>query len=420
MTVHPAIAAVPVAGSPNRGLMQQMLVARFIFVVAPDEDPQALDPVAPDTGSIALGLAWAGRVFWLDPDDSTTAHDGTTTLVTAGGERYKVTETAILVRSVLDKDLSEPPEEPDYGDSYIVATAATGDWATHDDEIMVWTARGWVPIAPRAGDLIYVEDEEKHYKFTAGGAWVAALDPAAQSVLASMINGGRTHWVIEDRTTNTPPSAAQGTAYIIGSAPTGAWVGHSGKIAVRETTGSSDIYAIYSPAEGWAAYDKALNVDVLYDGAAWQSASGAILGFPAPTFTAGTGDTTGISGGGGYTYSTTTAPTDGLSGMYDDVGITYSAHKTGAWLRLVYSADAAHSAPAGEWVMAVFRDSETNAIAWSRHNSETGTSTALFKAFAVQAPDTNAHTYTVAIVIVSGNRPSSFSRRLFTIEELAA
>jgi hypothetical protein len=407
MVAHPAIAAVPVDGGPDRGLTQAALIARYIAVIFDGEDPEAFEPDNPATGTVAIGLAWQGRIFWYDPLDATTAHDGTTTLVTAGGERYKVTDTDALVRSVLDKDLATPPVSPAIGDAYLVGDAATGDWATHDREAALWTARGWAFIAPDAGDVMYVEDEDEHYKFTSGGAWQKTFTIASNSVAPTDIIGGRTVWIVENDTTNTPPTAPQGTAYIIGDTPTDAWVGHAGKIAFREAAGSGDVYVIHAPAEGWTAYDKAANLPLRHEGTQWASAAGAVIEFKH-VFTVSGSETSTGSGGG--SYSATTPPDNVGARTEDNATLTHTARKANAVLRFRWHGNLVIGV---RRAIGLYRDDETNAIDWAEVGG--GGDGHYLVEFVVTAPDTNEHTYAIQLKQTGG----TLTRRLFTLEEFA-
>jgi len=409
MVAHEALAAVPLSaapGTPDPDLVQALLINRYLYFLGSAENPQTFDPTN-TAGAIVQVIAFNGKLFWYDALDATTAHDGTTTLVTAGGERFKIEGVNTLVRSVLDKDLTSPPGSPSLGDTYIVGTAATGDWATHDDEIAIWTARGWEFITPGTGWLIYVADEAKHYSFSSGGAWVEFGGIAANSVLPANVVGGRSHWVIVNDTTDDPPVAPQGTAYIIGDTPTGAWAGHARKIAFRETAGSNDTYTIIAPVKGWTAHDQADNTDLIYDGSTWVSAAGAVVAFVS-TFIA-TGSTT-FSGGVAYVYSATTAPLSSAAKTEDNNTITHAAKRAGAKLRLKWQGVLT---VATNRAIALFRDTETNAIDWVAIDApENGH--LQFEAI-VTAPDTNSHTYKIIVMANS----VGLERRTFTLEEFA-
>jgi hypothetical protein len=73
--------------------------------------------------------------------------------------------------SVLDKDLTAPPSSPVEGNRYIVASIATGAWATHEDDIAVYRDSAWEFITPNKGYCCTVEDELIEYVWN-NTAWV--------------------------------------------------------------------------------------------------------------------------------------------------------------------------------------------------------------------------------------------------------
>lgn len=79
--------------------------------------------------------------------------------------------SALTQPVVIDKDLSAPPASPVVGDTYLVAATATGDWATHDDDIAVYYADGWAFYTPVRGWRVFVDDESADYRFD-GSGWV--------------------------------------------------------------------------------------------------------------------------------------------------------------------------------------------------------------------------------------------------------
>lgn len=260
----------PLAATGDMGLLREALQKRVAYALGNAEDPTDLVAVDADTGATILVLLYHGGVFFLDPADTTTAHDGVTCLVTSDGKRY-LRENSIFVRAVLSQTETAPPVSPTIGDAYIVATAGTGAWATHDDEIAVFTARGWEFIPPSIGMLIFVEDLQTFIHYTTGGAWETGLSntPAGNgTVWPSSILGGRTHWIVENQTTNDPPvSPTDGDAYIIGPSPTGDWSGHAAKLALA----NGDAWIITAPLEGYIAYDKDEDGAFVYSGSAWEA-----------------------------------------------------------------------------------------------------------------------------------------------------
>lgn len=408
MSVHEAIAAVPTTASGDpvvRDLLHNLLIVRYPYVFEDDEDPSEWDAVDTETGSIPLAVVKTGVLYTLDADDSTTS-PGATCIVTNDGKRYKSEAVDFDVRSVLDKDETDPPEDAELGDAYLVPSGASGDWGDHPDEIALFTSRGWVFIAPKIGTLLLLEDEDTYYRLKANGDWEAGVGQSALSdntVRASHIIGGRTHWVVVNQTTNTPPgSPATGDTYIVGGAPTGAWSGHTGKIAQYSGSG----WLIYSPAEGWSAYDQTLNTLYVYSGSAWVASAGAWQRFEVVESAAGY--TASPNGSGAYSFSGTTPPTTALQGFDDPNTITHTARRSGAKLRFRYRARTNGSASGG--VIGIWRGSETNALDWftlgTNHPNEE---------FLIEASDAAAHVYKVRWV---GNFGAlAITRVRFTIEE---
>lgn len=66
-----------------------------------------------------------------------------------------------------------PPSTPAAGDTYIVPTGATGDWAGKEGQVAVWVpgtpAGAWAYGVPRVGWVCYVEDEEVLTAYKAAG-----------------------------------------------------------------------------------------------------------------------------------------------------------------------------------------------------------------------------------------------------------
>lgn len=273
MAENGAIPALPLetGADADKALLRNHLVTRIIYPLGDAEDPQDFVALDAETGAIPKAIGWHSTIFWLDPDDSTTAHDGTTVLVTDDGYRYKIPEYVALIEAVLDKDLTAPPGGESFGDAYLVPAGATGDWSGKADKIAVYTARGWKFVDPQIGQVLYVEDEAGYYHYSESGSWEAGLgNPLlpADSVLPANILGGISRWLVENQTTNAPPSVSDGVAYIIGSSPTGAWAGHAGKIALSHAATAGG-WIIITPVEGYLAYDKTLNLTTTYNGSAW-------------------------------------------------------------------------------------------------------------------------------------------------------
>lgn len=82
--------------------------------------------------------------------------------------------------TVLDKDLTKPPDEPKKGDRYLLfANPATGSpWEGHQGNIATWGVRKWDFTSPTEGMAAFVADENVAYLY-ADGKWVQFLAPPA-------------------------------------------------------------------------------------------------------------------------------------------------------------------------------------------------------------------------------------------------
>jgi hypothetical protein len=113
--------------------------------------------------------------------------------------------------------------------------------------------------SPNLG-LPYIDTGQAQKEVTHNTA-LATLDILAQ---ATAINAS---------TTAPPGAPTDGQAWIVGVGATGAWAGKDRQIAAWFGG-----WRFYPPKEGWLCYDQALNVLVVYDGAAWVLAlAGAIV-----------------------------------------------------------------------------------------------------------------------------------------------
>ena len=75
------------------------------------------------------------------------------------------------------------------------------------------------------------------------------------------------HLVVEQETNSPPATLEPGQSWLVGSVPTGAWVGHAADIAWQQ--GGSWVFA--KPVPGMKAFDKSTGQQILYD-ESWQRA----------------------------------------------------------------------------------------------------------------------------------------------------
>lgn len=87
---------------------------------------------------------------------------------------------ALANMRVLDKDLTTPPVSPTAGETYIVATGATGAWAGQDAKLAIWevgddlVTPAWFFVTPKSGWRTYVVDEDERYQY--GTSWALVVD----------------------------------------------------------------------------------------------------------------------------------------------------------------------------------------------------------------------------------------------------
>lgn len=430
-TNHEAVAALPNASAADKTLLRNLVTKRLAYVLADADDPTNLVAVDPDTGAAIIDIIYLGRVFHYDATDTTTPHDGTTCIVTSDGRRYKLASgTEVVAYSVLDRDLAAPPISPSIGDAYLVAAGATGAWAGHSYEVAVYTIRSWEFLNFGIGRLIYVEDIDSYFHKDSGGNWLAGFGAqtlSSNSVpLSAAINFGK-QLIVENQTTTAPPvSPTVGTAYIIGPSATGAWAGHDAKIAICEVAGS---FTIYTPGNGWEAYDKARGNSFHFDGSAWISSAGAFVGYKSVESST---PVVNRSISTFYTYSNSVAPTK-ISGNYDTLTLTYAAKRAGGVgdRNLVFEYQAryniSNTTAAGikDITIALFRDAETTALDWISvaEYVQTGSVTEskfVNCRFEIPANDTAEHTYSIAILDVNAaTSAQDIGRRRFTVRELS-
>lgn len=412
-TDHFAVAGVPATGAT--ALLRSGLVGRYAYCLAAGESAADFVAVDPDNGAVVPALIQNGALYGLDALDATTAA-GPTCLVSSEGKRYKLNSLTTPF-AVLSKAATSPPVSPVIGDGYLLYSTPSGAWSGKIGNIGIYTSRGWEFMLPPIGFRIYVEDENAFYYRDNNGDWQsglgAVLVPDSSIALSKLIWDGR----VENQTTNTPPSAAQGTAYIIGSSPTGAWAGNAGKIAIREVTGTGSTYIIYTPKTGQEVYDKALGIKVRWTGTAWESAAGSIVG-SRTVMTDGTTNTTFVAGSD-CAFDLSLVPTTSSRRRTDDRTITYAAKTVGNVLEIEWSG----------WVVAVgtdtvaialYRDSESNALEWFPVPLNNSTVYVTYK-FHILVADKSSHVYKIGITTSGAGAifASALKLRRFTLKEVA-
>ncbi len=413
---NPIVAALPASGAADKELLREWAVQRTAFCLRPDEDLRDFNMIDPDGGGTTPAAIQNGLIYSHDEDDTTTAHDGVTCLVSADGQRYKIEAALRTPFNVLDKDLTAPPGSPSYGDAYLIYGSPTGAWAGKAGYIAIYTARGWSFALPPIGFLVYVRDETSFYHRHNSGAWTLGTGTrtlGANSVSASNIIGQLVRWRVENQITNAPPaSPSVGDQYIIGPSPTGAWAGQAAKLAICES-GSS--FTIYNPGAGWLAYDKATKGEYRFDGSAWVAANGAWAKF-ATTGLISAPTATNVSATA-YATSTTPPTTSNSHSLDATTQLPYTARAAGVKLRLRYTATLLQTNGSSQ-SPAFFVDNNSTAIHWSGYVGLNGYFQIVFE-YVFDAPDALPHTYKFRVMIPSGGSNVTFARAQMTMEEAA-
>lgn len=89
------------------------------------------------------------------------------------------------------------------------------------------------------------------------------------------LDAGHTRSIIEDRDLTAPPgSCADGARYLVKATGTGAWAGKDGKLAIAVGTNAASGWLFQTVAvEGFKLYIRDENIEIYYDGSAWQTSS---------------------------------------------------------------------------------------------------------------------------------------------------
>ncbi len=106
--------------------------------------------------------------------------------------------------AVKDKDLTTPPTPTNSGDGYLVPAGASGDWSTKAKYLAYDYNSAWVYFPPWKGATIYVEDEDKDYKYD-GTNWVIKTPGTTVAQILTWVN----------KTANFTPSSSEAACYSI-------------------------------------------------------------------------------------------------------------------------------------------------------------------------------------------------------------
>lgn len=389
---------IPLMTAQTLGQWRGALVPFLAYVVPSVAAAQALVVNYAGTGTIPA-LIVAGRTFILDAADTTSAHDGVTVIVTSDARRYKFADFPPIV--AVQARQSTPPTvtSADFGKAWLVGASPTGIWASFAEHTAIYTARGWLYRPPGVGQTMHDVARAGSWTYTNAAAWVfgaSAVGLVAGSVTVPALEMPAGLVVIEQR--NTPPGTITGV-YLIGSAPTGAWASHAGKIA----RGDGVSWTLLTPAEGWSLWNAATRTELRFTTGAWRDAAATA---PLQAYRLQQDDAARVATGA-YTFDLATAPTTSNT-TAEALAITHTAQRVGNILRITYRAYAAAA-----FIVALFVDAD--AAAGAARWVDTPAGGFVEFTFHITATDTSAHTYTPRL---AGG--ATLRRRSLTIEELTA
>ena len=233
MALHPFRSAAATEAGVVEDTLLEAIVERTALVL---ERTESLADFTQSTGEIALCVIHAatGYLYFYDETDATTADDGITCLVDGSGHRYHLQDSAsVSLGSVLGLT-NTPAVGPSVGDAYICGVSPTGAWSAHASDVAVYTRRGWVFVQPNVGMTVLREDTGTNWQYDEAGAWGAfATSLDAGAVLPKHLQFAM-GLAVEDFLNTPPGSPSAGQFWIVGTVPTGAFVGHANDLAYYE------------------------------------------------------------------------------------------------------------------------------------------------------------------------------------------
>ncbi|TCM16951.1 uncharacterized protein DUF2793 [Novosphingobium sp. PhB165] len=94
--------------------------------------------------------------------------------------------TDVLLHCAIGGESVSPPKNPTDGDTWIVASKASGDWAGNDGMLASYQSGGWTFITPRDGMRVFDRSTGQDRLFS--GSWRKA-SPPTEPVGGSTVDG---------------------------------------------------------------------------------------------------------------------------------------------------------------------------------------------------------------------------------------
>lgn len=202
-------------------------------------------------------------------------------------------ESALSLERPVLSILSTPPSIPSNGDRYLVGPYPVGLFVGHENTIATYhadpVAPSWVYKTPHVGCRVTIlaPSAKATYEKPFGGftpRWIVRAEAEAHQLLDNSSNGpqGDVAWaraLVEaakerdvQEVLNTPPDQPHnGFRCLVGTSPTGFFVGHADKIATYSSADSAFLFV--PPFTNMKVFIHSLSSSKEYDGERWNPAA---------------------------------------------------------------------------------------------------------------------------------------------------
>lgn len=175
---------------------------------------------------------------------------------------------ALILLSVEEWTLSEPPATPIEGQRFIVATGATGAWAGQDEAIAYFRDGGWTFFAPQTGWRAEVISERRAVRYTVTG-WELDTPNLTGAELDDLDQVG--------------VNASADSANRLSVASPGSLLSHEGtdhRLTINKASAAATSSVVFQTdwtghAEMGLTGDNAYSIKISADGSTWETALAA-------------------------------------------------------------------------------------------------------------------------------------------------
>jgi hypothetical protein len=211
-----------------------------------------------------------GLTSWIPIDQMINSAELLNLLATFNAQ---IIDSELWAKKVAESGGATPPITPILNAYYLVGNGATGVWAGHGGQVAKWSGI-WTFIIPLVTD-VWVTKAENNMYFSSGTSWILLWTKISYNNLQNLpTHAGLTllNWASAGHTidtdinmagfeaimtsytrprniVNAPPAHVDGEVWIVGTTPSGAFIGHANQLA-RSMTGA---WTFVTPKKGWLA-----------------------------------------------------------------------------------------------------------------------------------------------------------------------